>query len=186
MESQVNLEVQGLRASAHLRELIDRNLEKLERFYGRITACHVAIRAPNLHHKKGEGYFVTIRLALPDRKDVIVSPPPRGLDKRQADVTFAVNDAFKRADRQLSHRASRLKGRPPAHDAPPTGKVVRIDAGEGFGFLESEDGREIYFHANSVIGGKFAQLKPGTSVTFHEELGEKGPQASSVHLRGKG
>lgn len=183
METPVNLEIQGLRASAHLRELIDRNLEKLERIYGRVTACHVAIRAPNLHHRKGEGYFVSIRLSLPDRKNVIVNPPPRGLDRRQGDVTFAVNDAFKRAERQLDHRVSRLRTRLPAHEGPPEGKVLRIDRTEGFGFLESEDGREIYFHANSVIGGKFAQLKPGIGVTFHEELGEKGPQASSVHLR---
>jgi len=183
MQTPVNLEIQGLAASAHLRDLIDRNLEKLERFYGRITACKIAIRAPDLHHKKGEGYFVTIRLAIPDRQDVIVNPPPDGLDRRQADVTFAINDAFKRADRQLRHHASRLKGRPTAREVPPTGKVVRL--AEDFGFLESEDGQEIYFHANSVIGGKFSQLKPGTSVTFHEERGEKGPQASSVHLRGK-
>lgn len=184
MQTPVNLEIQGLNVSAHLRDLIERNLGKLERFYGRITACNVAIRAPNLHHRKGEGYFVTIRLALPDRQDVIVNPPPDGFDRRQADVTFAINDAFKRADRQLRHRASRLKGRPTVREVPPTGKVVRLD--EDFGFLETQDGQEVYFHANSVVGGKFAQLKPGSSVTFHEEQGEKGPQASSVHPRARG
>ena len=112
MQTPVNLEIQGLRASAHLREIIERNLGKLGRLFGRITACHVTVRAPNLHHRNGEEYHVTIRLALADRKDINVSPPPRGLDKRQADVTFAVNDAFKRAESQLRRQVSRLKAKP--------------------------------------------------------------------------
>ena len=111
MQTPVNLEIQGLNASAHLREIIDRNLGKLERLFGRITACHVVIRAPNLHHKNGEQFYVTIRLALPERKDVNVSPAPRSLDKRQTDVAVAVNDAFKRAETQLRRQASRLKAK---------------------------------------------------------------------------
>ena len=56
-----------------------------------------------------------------------------------------------------------------------------ISNGE-FGFLESDDGREIYFHAHSVLDGKYDRLKPGMQVTYHEEMGEKGPQASTVRL----
>jgi cold shock CspA family protein len=47
------------------------------------------------------------------------------------------------------------------------------------------DGREIYFHRNSVLDGGFARLAAGARVTFAEEAGEKGPQASTVKLLGK-
>jgi cold shock CspA family protein len=62
--------------------------------------------------------------------------------------------------------------------------VVRLDPSGEFGFLESSDGREIYFHRNSVLEG-IARLAVGTRVIFAEELGEKGPQASTVKLLGK-
>ena len=182
METPLELEIKGLEPSANLRQMIDDNITKLERRYGRITACRVAIHAPDAHHRMGEPYVVTVRLALPDRRDVNVKPPPKALDPRQGDLDFAVNDAFRRADRQLMDQASRLRGRPKAHAVQPMGKVVRLDPSGEFGFLESDDGREIYFHANSVLHGKFDGLKPGTRVSFHEERGEKGPQASTVKV----
>jgi cold shock CspA family protein len=63
--------------------------------------------------------------------------------------------------------------------------VTKIDAAAGFGFIETADGREIYFHKNSVLNDAFGHLKIGQSVSFHEEAGEKGPQASTVKLMGK-
>ena len=53
---------------------------------------------------------------------------------------------------------------------------------QGYGFLETPGGREIYFHKNSVLDGGFGRLKIGTAVRFAEEEGEKGPQASTVRL----
>ncbi len=63
--------------------------------------------------------------------------------------------------------------------------MVRIDADGGFGFIETPDGREIYFHRNSVLNDGFPRLDVGTRVTFAEEMGEKGPQATTVHIAGK-
>jgi cold shock CspA family protein len=55
--------------------------------------------------------------------------------------------------------------------------------GKGCGFLATEDGLEVYFHRNSVLQPGFESLQPGSLVTFVEERGEKGPQASSVRPR---
>lgn len=182
METPVELEIEGVTPSAHLRRLIDDNIAKLERRYGRVTACRVVIRAPDTHHRMGEPYFVTIKAALPNHRDVSVKPPSRALDARQSDLNFAVNDAFRRADRQLRDQVSRLKGRPQTHMLQPSGTIATLDPSGEFGYIETADGREIYFHANSLLGRKFGQLKPGTRVTFHEEVGEKGPQASTVRV----
>jgi cold shock CspA family protein len=54
----------------------------------------------------------------------------------------------------------------------PTTADLRYGAGE-FGFLESNDGQEVYFHRNSVLGDGFSRLHVGSRVTFAEEMGEK-------------
>jgi cold shock CspA family protein len=66
----------------------------------------------------------------------------------------------------------------------PRGRVIRLFREEGYGFLETPDGREIYFHRNSVLHPGFDRLEIGTEVRFAEEEGEKGPQASTVAIVG--
>jgi len=53
---------------------------------------------------------------------------------------------------------------------------------EAYGFIKSLDGREIYFHKNSLPAGEFDRLEIGTGVRWAEEQGEKGPQASSLRI----
>ena len=48
------------------------------------------------------------------------------------------------------------------------------------GFIASADGREIFFHRNSVAGAKFDDLEVGQAVRFAESVGDKGPQATFV------
>ena len=62
--------------------------------------------------------------------------------------------------------------------------ITKLFQDRGYGFLESEDGREIYFHKNSVLDGRFEKLQIGAKVRYAEEDGDKGPQASTVHVNG--
>jgi cold shock CspA family protein len=50
-------------------------------------------------------------------------------------------------------------------------------------FIETADGCEVYFHCNSVLDDAFEHLTVGSEVRFVEEMGEKGPQATSVRDR---
>jgi len=45
--------------------------------------------------------------------------------------------------------------------------------------------RLIYFHRRSVVGADFDRLEIGAEVRFDEEAGDRGPQASTVHVVGK-
>lgn len=182
METPLELEVEGVQLSTHMRDLIDANIAKFEARFGRITSCRVAIHAPGAHHRMGEPYAVSIRMALPDGNDVDVTRNSSGKDPRQADLSFAVTDAFRRATRQLREKARRLRGNVKQHEPLPEGKITSIDRDKQSGFLTTADGREIYFHAHSVLGGRFEKLAVGDRVVFHEEIGEKGPQASTVKV----
>lgn len=185
METPLELEIEGLQPSAHLQDMIRAHIAKFESRFGRITSCRVAIRAPGAHHRMGEPYAVSIRLALPDGKEVDAGRVSSGKDPRQADLSFAVGDAFRRATRQLREQARTLQGKVKQHQEPAEGVVDRLDRDKEHGFLTASDGREIYFHAHSVLGGRFSKLAAGDRVAFHEEVGEKGPQASTVRVLGK-
>jgi cold shock CspA family protein len=62
--------------------------------------------------------------------------------------------------------------------------VTKLSSHEGYGFLTTPEGEEIYFHRNSVLNDAFERLAIGTRVRFVEEAGEQGPQASTVAIVG--
>jgi cold shock CspA family protein len=183
MQTPPEIVFEGLQSTPPIRDAIEVHLVELERRWGRITACRVVVRAPGQHHHKGGLYEVHIRLALPNGREVNVTRTPPA-DERHSDLTFAIDDAFKHARRQLQDQVRRVQGQIKQHQSPPTATVVRIDPSGEFGFLETRDGQEVYFHRNSVLG-EVSKLQVGSRVTFVEELGEKGPQATTAKLLGR-
>jgi ribosome-associated translation inhibitor RaiA len=157
--------------------------QRLERFYDRITSCRVVIEAPHRHHNKGNLYHVGIELIVPDEKLVI----SRDREQHHAheDPYVAIRDAFDAMRRRLESYAMRRRRDVKTHDVPPHGRVVRLEAARDFGLIQTPDGREIYFHRNSVVGGDFDKLQVGTEVRFVEDLGDQGPRATTVHVVGK-
>jgi cold shock CspA family protein len=184
METPAEIDFQGMAPNDAVREDVRSHLARLESRFGRITAGRVVIKGPGEHHQRGGLYEVSIRLAMPHSRDVNVARTPQD-DERYADLAYAIGDAFKRARRQLQDRVRRLERDVKHHEPTPTGRVARIDSSGEFGFIATADGREIYFHRNSVLNGGFGRLKPGAAVAFAEEDGEKGPQASTVRPLGK-
>ena len=184
METPVQIDFQGMDPNAAMRDAVDERISVLEQRFGRITSGRVVVVAPTAHHQSGGIYEIHIHLSLPDGREVNVARTPQN-DERHAKFEYAINDAFKRARRQLQDRVRKLQGKVKLHEPEPSGAVVRIDAEGGFGFIQTLDGREVYFHRNSVLNDGFPRLEVGTRVTFAEELGEKGPQATTVRVSGK-
>jgi len=157
---------------------------RLERFSDRITSCRVAVIGRSGRHQHGDLYEVRIQLVLPGRDEVMVDRNPSA-DHAHEDPYVAIRDAFAAARRKLQDVRRKAQGKVKDHEAPPHGKVLRLFPEEGYGFIESSDGREIYFHRNAVVNGDFDRMAPGVEVRFAETEGEKGAQASTVHVLGK-
>jgi cold shock CspA family protein len=184
METPVRIDFQGMDTKLEIRAAITKHVAQLEDRFGRVTAGRVVLKAPGGHHRTGGLYEINIRLALPEGREVNIGRTPQN-DERYSDLNFALNDAFKRARRQLQDQVRKLQGQVKHHEGPPMGAVKEIDPLGEFGFIATDDGREIYFHRNSVLGDGFSDLTVGSRVTFAEEMGDKGPQASTVKPMGK-
>jgi cold shock CspA family protein len=156
----------------------------LDRFCDHIMSCRVVIDVPHRHHKHGNQYHVRLDITVPGDELVINREPPEHAKARS--LQLCIREAFDTAARLLEDYVRRQRGVVKAHEQPTTHAKVRVVMhGQDHGFLETFDGREVYFHKNAIVGADFDRLQPGTEVTFVEELGEKGPQATTVHVVGK-
>ncbi len=183
MQTPAQIEFENMTASPELRAAIDQHIAELEKRFGRATAGRIIVRGPGDRHQTGGQYQVSIRLALPEGREVNVGRTPKE-DERYGDLTFAVDNAFKRACRQLEDQVRLLRGQTKHHENAPVGTVLRIDPSGEFGFLKGADGQEIYFNCNSVVEGR-SDISVGARVSYVEEIGVKGPQASTVKILGK-
>jgi cold shock CspA family protein/ribosome-associated translation inhibitor RaiA len=201
MQLPLQITFRNTKTSAKAEEQIRAEVEKLETFFSRIMGCRVAVEVPHAHHQEGRLYHVRIDLTLPGKELVIKHQPSLSKEIRQTGVArmkkrlevgtphsnlqLAIADAFKLAGRRLQDYARRQRGDVKTHEPVSAGRVNKLLSDKGYGFLTTPDGREIYFHERSVLHRGFPRLKVGSEVSFVEEQGEKGPQASTVRISRK-
>jgi ribosome-associated translation inhibitor RaiA len=109
MESPPEIVFRDLKSTPAVDAAIAAHIEQLEKLYGRITSCRVVVQAPSGHHRSGGHYEVHIHILLPDHREVNVDRSPTS-DGRDAELTSAVDDAFKHARRQLEDLVRRAEG----------------------------------------------------------------------------
>jgi len=155
--------------------------QRLLRFHPRLMNCRVVIAAPEGKHHRKRFYDVRIHLTLPRGSLEVGRGSQR--DERHTNIYAALRDGFAAAARQLEDKSRRLSGRVKHHEAQPQGAVKLIRPEESYGIIETNYGDEIYFHANSVVGGAFRRLKPSDKVryTLAPEDSGAGLRASTVH-----
>ncbi len=115
METPAQIDFQGATLNAHVQQSVVAHIAQLEKRFGRITACRIAVTAPSAHHHTGGQYEVAVHLALPDGREVNIDRTAT-VDERFADPAFAVSDAFKRARRRLRDQVRRMRGQVKAHE----------------------------------------------------------------------
>jgi cold shock CspA family protein len=168
----------------YIEERVRQEAKKLEQFHDRITSARVVIGRPQHRHHKGDTYSVRVHLTLPGGPEIAVSRDP-GATGRHENVQVTITDAFDVARRQLQDVVRKRQGQVKAHEAAPHGTIASLVPEADHGFISSADGREIYFHRNSVADGRFDSLTVGQEVRFSESVGDKGPQATFVRPIGK-
>jgi cold shock CspA family protein/ribosome-associated translation inhibitor RaiA len=182
MKIPLQITFRDMESTGALKTLIQDKAADLDKFCSDLMSCRVVIEAPHQHHRKGQLYRVRIDMTVP-RQELVVGRSP-DLHGAHEDLHVAIRDAFRAARRELQDYMRRRRGDVKTQVTPPHGIVSKLFLYEGYGFIMSFDGREIYFHRNSVVG-EFAALELGAEVRFAEEIGDNGPQASTVAAVGK-
>jgi len=183
MQLPIQIAFHNMDRSEVLEDKVREHAAKLDEFCDHIMSCRVVVEVPHHHHHAGNQYQVRIDVTVPDGEIVVNREAPEHTAYKEFDV--ALRDAFDAARRQLEDYVRRRRGLTKEHEALPHAKVSKLFPEEGYGFLQTPDGREIYFQRHSVLHEAFDRLQIGTEVSFAEEAGKKGPQASTVKLVGR-
>ena len=156
---------------------------KLDRIYRRLTSCRVAIERPQRHQEVGNPYRVRINLTVPHKHELVVKRESSKGDMHDS-LETVVKDAFNSAARRLEKLSDQQKGQVKPHlGLPEIGVVHKLFPERQYGFLRTTGTDEdVYFHKNSVLHDKFHRLALGTGVRYTIEMGDKGPQATTVRL----
>lgn len=179
MEIPLQVTFRDMNPSDAVEERIRERAIRLGRFGDEILSCRVVVETPHRHHHQGRLFHVSIDLTT--RGGEIVVNRDHGDNHSHEDAYVAIRDAFDALERRLHDYQAKRRGRVKTHEeALGVARVARLNAEEGYGFLGTADGREIYFHENAVKNGGFSGLTVGAPVHFVEEPGTDGPQATVV------
>ncbi|TAN68342.1 MAG: HPF/RaiA family ribosome-associated protein [Methylobacter sp.] len=179
MQIPLQVTFRGIPHSDAVEAKIREKVTKLEKFHSHIMGCKVAVEAEHHSHHQGNQYHIRIDITTP-RKELIISREHHD-KKAYEDIYVAIRDAFNAAARQLEDYARIQQGKVKTHDLQHAGTVIRLLPEKDHGFIATEDGREIYFHRNSVTAGGFDVLKVGDEIRYIEESDDLGPQAGIVY-----
>jgi len=184
-EFPLQISFRDIEPSPAIEALVRRNAAKLGRFHQRITSCGVVIAAPAHQHHRERLYLIHINIAAPG--GTIWINRDRDLNVAHTDVHVAIRDAFAAAVRRLEDFVRRQNGQLKRHAMEPHGVVSLLHREEGYGFIETAAGDEVYFTRNSVLRGAFRRLRAGSKVRFVTAPRTRGrtQQASTVRIIGK-
>lgn len=174
MKLPVQIAFRDIPRSEAIEAALREKAESLEKFSAHIMACRVTVGIIQKHKHQGKLFNVRVDLTVPGSEIVV------NRDKAE-DVHVAMRDAFDAARRQLEQYSRRIRGDVKTHEPEAHGKVVRLFPEQGYGFIEKDDGTELYFHRYNCVRPSFDQLQVGDGVRFLEEAGSDGLQANRVH-----
>lgn len=182
MQVPLRVEFRHADRSEWLEQKILERAARLEHHADDIISCRVTVDRPHRSKQTGDVYHVVVDIEVPG-KEIVVSRDP-GRQEGHTDPLVAVNEAFEAAEKQLRSYHRVRHGERKIHDPHRRGRIVELKRNQGYGRIESNDGREVYFHRNAVADVEFDTLDVGNEVSFGEEAGEEGPQANFVKVLG--
>lgn len=145
-------------------------------------SCQIYVESAHHHKKKGRFFSVRINVTLPGGQIIVSHHPGRNPQKHDK-VFAAMNNAFQAINRKLTRFKEIQRASVKTHELYyDIGVISNYFPEDGYGFLATRDGSEIYFHQNTVEKNRFLDLEIGQKVRFliAAEAAKKGPQATFV------
>ena len=158
---------------------IDEEKEKLVRHFANfVLHLRVSIEATT-HHKEG-GYELKLVASVPN-DTVVVARKGENVGPLLVEAFDVLSFQMKEMVRKK--RQSQKGADAAIADGAQYGVIRKVSPYESYGFIVSQDAREIYFHENALKNISIDSLTEGDAVMYGESHGYKGPQASWVRLK---
>jgi ribosomal subunit interface protein len=149
--------------------------EKLDRFYQHVMSCRVTVEMLGKHKHQGKEFNVRIDITVPGSELVVNRI-------HHEDIYVVLRDAFDAARRQLEDYGRKQHGDVKTHEPAFQGRIARLFGEEGYGFIQTPDGQELYFSRENLVNIDFERLEPGLEVRFIEEAVAEGLQAKRISV----
>ncbi len=165
--------------------LVDEKIAKLERVCNYINSCQIAIEKDHDRPRGGSPFRVRIDVTVPPNHELVAESSP-GEPNQYPKLETVIRDAFSKMERQLKdlsdlqRESSQSKNHVAADET--AALVTQLFREDGYGFIKSLAGEDIYFHRNSVLHDDFDRIEIGTGVRFAAAEGDKGLQATTVQI----
>lgn len=167
---ELHIEGQHTQVEPAMQAWITQRLEALNEPYQDILHARVTLVKHERHHKGSDEARVFLTLS---GTTVRATRMADTLD----DALYETLDVITRELREFrTLRQHTVKTPGPR----PRGRIARLFPEGGYGFVETESHREVYFHANAVHDVPFEALQVGMLVDLDIEAGHAGPQATRV------
>jgi cold shock CspA family protein/ribosome-associated translation inhibitor RaiA len=185
MEVPPEITFRGLDKTDEIEAHIRGRADKLDDIHPGIISCRVAVEKDQEHQRSGSPFRVRVVVRIPPGKELVVRRET-GKGEIGERLQAVITEVFDAVQRQLVKTKDKLQGKVKSSpEQEVNGHVVRLFRGEGYGFIRSVDGQEVYFHRNAVLHDGFERIEIGTGVRFVAAQGEEGPQASTVQIADK-
>jgi cold shock CspA family protein len=182
MKIPLEISYRGIEKTEALEELVRQKADKLDEICDYLSSCRVTLEQTQTNQQRGRPYRVRLDITVPPGHEIAVRREQTGGSKHES-LETEIRSAFDAAMRQVKKLKGKQNREVKQHPEQMTQALVsRLFRQEGYGFIRTLDGRDIYFHRNSLPGGEFDRLEVGTGVNYTEEMGQDGPQATTVRI----
>jgi cold shock CspA family protein len=181
---QIPLEItfRDVRKTEAIEKLIHEKVAKLEKTCDYMVSCRIAVEMPQRNQQTGNPFRVRIDMRVPPGHELVIKRES-SQGKINGTLPQTLREAFSAAGRQLKELVEKQRAEVKTHpEQEQVAFVEKLFKKEGYGFIRTKDGREVYFHRNSVLNNDFQRLEIGTGVRFEEAPGVKGPQTSTLQI----
>jgi cold shock CspA family protein/ribosome-associated translation inhibitor RaiA len=190
MQVPLELAFHNTKSAKWAEELIRARVAELEEIYGRLISCRVRVDQRAKNNAGTIPPVVRIELGIPGHKELVVSHEPEHLERKfkRPDLRNAIHEAFRIAERRLrdlkEQRERRTKEQHHDSENQALGQVAELAPERNQGFLMTKEGGLLYFHRNAILTGNFDKLRRGDEVYYVEDVGDTGPMATKVWVKG--
>jgi cold shock CspA family protein/ribosome-associated translation inhibitor RaiA len=181
MQVPLEISLRDIEDPGWIEEDVRQQVSRLERFSDAIISCRVEVKQDNKHPREGGQYRVRVEVSIPHKKHLVATSEPL---EEGVQLRTVIRDAFRAMERQIKEAGERRRYDVKTHEET-RALVVRLFPEQDYGFIKSLSGEEYYFHRHAVLHDGYDRLTVGTEVRFEAEMGEMGPQASSVQIISK-